>query len=202
MKRSDKIVTSRILIILAFMIMVSLAMYLIAYKPILQRIAKVKDEIASVQQKIESMQRKNQEMAELTHKQREGFRQYRITLNKKAPSSIEVSKLLADFSELAATCGVYSLVYDYSSHSSTISSNLAARGYKPNPLRAGQSQQTGNFRAVSIPVNTSSDYRALIRFIDSLNSLERLVTIDELSIRRNAPLVDASLVIKAYSSVE
>ncbi len=170
-------------------------------------IQRLRVEISQLESKIGQGQELWRSYPPLGLEQTKRFQQTQERLFHALPKDRDIPSLLQEVSRLAQEYNVTDVTFslgDGASPGAGPSVPLGApssQGVAPAPSPSGSpgvSEASGPVASFPIKMGFAGDYREIAYFLEALQKLPRLVTVQSLQLQRSAPLVAGELVVHAY----
>lgn len=164
----------------------------------IRAIQRLRGEIRQVEVKLSKGQETWKSSPPLSARERQGLQGAQERLLKLLPKEKDVPAALQDISRVAREYNLANLTITTSEAASpqpAPAPQPAGSKPAPSPPTAAGSSPIASF---SVKLTFAGDYREIASFLEALQKIPRLITIQSLQLQRGLPLIVAEVVVNAY----
>ncbi len=192
-----------------FSLVIGLAAVILAIFWLLKllNIQRLKAEIVQLEAKLGKGQEVWRDYPPLTQEERKDLQRARERLIRTLPRDKDIPSLLQEISRLAREYNLANVSINTGEGASALGAGQAPApttgapqvvAPQPTPPVSPSAESSGPIASFPLKVAFAGDYREIAYFLEALQRLPRLVTIQSLQLQRSLPLVAAEVILHAY----
>lgn len=193
-----------------FSVVIGLAAVILAIFWLLKllNIQRLKAEIVQLEAKMGKGQEVWRDYPPLTQEERKDLQRARERLIRTLPRDKDIPSLLQEISRLAREYNLANVSFNTGEGASALGAGQAPAPTSGSPqvvapqptppVSPAAPESSGPIASFPLKVAFAGDYREIAYFLEALQRLPRLVTIQSLQLQRSLPLVAAEVILQAY----
>jgi Tfp pilus assembly protein PilO len=190
-KEVRKVSKERLIGLVAGVLVIGAVYYLVVIRPALLEIALIQKSREAIIEKIELLEQDERLYQSYDRTRREHLEHLSSRLLQRIPRAADIEGLCLELSRLAAEHGIEGVHFEY------VQQNRAPRHHRGRRARAVEATASP-VQEISLTVKLRSEYPRVLRFVNGLPEIKRLVVIEELKIVPMKALVQAELTLRTF----
>lgn len=188
----------RIFFLILGILVYAASVYFILFQPILHETEEIKVKKKAVIEEREQVFNRNKEYESITNEEKNQIENRTAVLFKRVPMNPDVENLLAELADLAKISGVIKFNYEYVGQETMRPGAHIRRPSRKAARNVSDKELVLPVTKMRVVSFIECSYPAILRFLNEIEQMSRLIHIDELEIKRKPPLMEVRMTILAY----